>query len=187
MSFKRYSRKHTQLVRNLRFKAREQNLDPAALRIYSSKKAANSPISKHFNAYRITDRQRFTLKAYGKPFNYQGVMTKRYDIPALLKLFFVHRDTLYRWMRKGYFPEPAIKLAKPAKVYWLYHQIQPVYVWYWHLRSRGMSMLNVTEQDYKLLLRMLLSQEKRWYQRLGIEYIDPYRRTAGKYGVIYLT
>lgn len=186
MAFRRYSKIHSKALNSLRIKARTNNLAPTDIEPYLSNKAVDNPVSKYFNAYKLSDRQRFTLKAYGKPFNYQGVMTKRYDMAALLKLFFVNRRTLYDWMEKGYLPEPMFKIVqKPIRVFWLYHQIQPFYVWYWHLRARGLKTASVTTKDYQLLLRMLISQERRWYRMLGIEYHDPYRRTAGKYGVIY--
>jgi hypothetical protein len=159
--------------------------DPATIPFYSSKKAQLQVVSRGFNALKISDRQRFTLKAYGKPFNYQGVMTKRYDVPALEKLFFVSSRTIHSWVEKGLLQEPMLVLSYARKRLWFYHQVQPLYVWYWHIRSRRERMRDLPEADLKVLKRMQRFSDIRWHKLIGVEWHDPYREKAGKYGVIH--
>lgn len=167
----------------VKFTQEARKRDPASMPFYSSRKPQIQVVSTGFNALKISDRQRFTLKAYGKPFNYQGVITKRYDLAALSKIFFTSYFTLYQWIKKGYLPEPQITMHR--KRIWMYHQIQPFYVWYWHQRNKKRTLAGLTEADYKILVRMQRYADMRWHRLLGVEYPDPYREKAGKFGVIW--
>lgn len=179
-----FMRKTARIARDDKNTAKTRHRDPATLPFYSSKKATSQVVSAGYNALAISDRQRFTLKKYGKPFNYQGVMTKRYDLAALCRLFVASHMTIYAWMKIGYLPEPQITIANKKRM-WMYHQVQPFYVWYWHVRNRRATLKGVTAEEYAILQRMQKYSDMRWHRLLGVEYDDPYVKVAGKYGVIY--
>src|SRR5688500_9471456 len=100
--------KRSKIASELKRKDREQNLSPDDISVYPSRSVATTArgkvVSTSFNSFAIPYRLRFSLRAYGKPFEYQGIITKRYDVPALLALFQVSRVTLYTWMETGYLP-----------------------------------------------------------------------------------
>jgi hypothetical protein len=186
--------KHSRIAQDLKRRAREQNLSPDDISIYPSRSVATTErgalVSKTFNSLAIPYRLRFSFKKLGKPFDYQGVMTKIYDVPALLALFQVNRSTLYAWIGNGYLPEPALRLSGyNERKFWFYHQVQPLFVWYCHMKARGIRYpcsKKTYPKEFKVLQRLLRMQERRWYTRLGLEYQDPYRFRCGKFGVIWV-
>jgi hypothetical protein len=196
MAMRRIAKQHFISDQRLRYRARQNNLDPAEINIYPSKrppKNARKTISRYFNSFEISDRARFSLRAYGVPFSWQGVVTKSYSTKTMLKLFNINKATLYRWVKEGIMPEAAVKLKVQGKeIYrntWLYHQVQPVYIWYMHMSARGMKRLIVAsnQDEVNVLRRLLIAQEKRWLAKLGVEYIDSHVKKCGKFGVIHLT
>jgi hypothetical protein len=192
--FKKYPVKQSQVARALKRQARKYDLSPDSLNVYPSKNVSLTVrvklVSKSFNSFAIPYRLSFSLKAWDKPFNYQGVFIKRYDLLPVISLLGIERDTLYYWINKGIFPAPIMVLhGVKDKQYWFYHQVQPMYVWYHHMKARGISRIDTkgVQEDIKALKRLQLSQERRWFKRLGIEHIDAYTQKAGKFGVIWLT
>lgn len=108
----------------------------------------------------------------------------------LCKLFVINRVTLFRWVEKGVMPEPFIKVRRgdyDEKTLWFYHQVQPVYVWYIHLRSRGIQRVAANDSCLFPVLQRNLSRSRiRFEKLLGVEQVDQYLVEAGKYGVIQL-
>lgn len=168
--------------------------DPAGLEIYPSKnpetaRASNGQTySPAFNAIAIPRRLVITLKAVGKPFKYQGVVTKSYDTETMLALFAIHRATLFRLVEKELLEAPFITIDTPVgrRKVWFYHQVQPFYVWYMHMKARGYTHLKFGKdsKELALLRRMRHNAEVRFMRMLGVEYVDPYTEKAGKYGVL---
>lgn len=194
MSFRRIAKQHFRSDQELRYKARQQALNPEKISIYPSNKVpkrAKKTISRLFNSFEISDRARFTLRAYGIPFNYQGIVTKSYSTKTVLKLFHISYSTLYKWLQNGILPSAFVKLEihnGVFKNYWFYHQVQPVYSWYMHMCARGIERIKPEYylEEMDILKRLLIAQEKRWYAKLGVRYPNLYADMCGKYGVIHL-
>ncbi|MET4190631.1 MULTISPECIES: hypothetical protein [unclassified Bradyrhizobium] len=165
--------------------------DPAELEFYPSKRPdrvrSGRTVSRHFNALSIPSRHQFLLKCYGRPFTYQGIITKQYTIKSLTLLFGVSDRTLRRWVEFNIIEPPFIILKNDTRTersYWFWHQVQPVYYWYWHLKARGLQVGTDERSKYPHLLRARTRAKRRFEDLLGIEHVDPYYRVAGKYGVI---
>lgn len=193
--FKAYPPKQSSAAREFKRKAREHGLAPEDIAIYPSKTVAvtgrGNTVSKTFNAIAIPKRLRYSLKAWGQPFTYQGIVTKRYDVPAMLAMFGVGRATIYAWIKAGYLPEAFIRVSgKTEKVYWLYHQVQPMYVWYHHMKARGIRnpcLIRSYPKEHKQLKALQRISDRRWHKLLGIEYQDKYAYFFGKFGVAPLS
>jgi len=185
MAFKRRQIKRSIHIQNLTQRGRDgRTPDDIVLPVKSTDKS--KPVSKFHNSFALSNRYKFTLRAYGKPFNYHGVLTKCYDIPAMEKLFLVDIKSIYNWVSRGYLPEPYVRvLQSRGRRYWFYHQVQPFYTWYWNRRARGLRISHVSARDHGVLKRLVTIQERQWCIRLGVEFGDPYSRIAGRYGVIY--
>jgi hypothetical protein len=167
--------------------------DPEALQFYPSKNpktvSGGKAVSRKFNSLALPYRYQFLLKAYGKPFKYQGVVTKQYTVKTLMLLFGVSERTLRRWVEFGVLEAPFITLKgqhRTERSYWFYHQVQPVYSWFLHLKARGLQVSITDECKFSLLRTNKRRARRRFEQLLGIEEVDEYTKIAGKYGVIPL-
>lgn len=187
----------TNLVVKLIGKARRENLSPDNIDIYVYKNAnkartvfGGETVSRAFNALTIPGWVKYALFKYGKPFIYQGIRTRSYNITSLMALYGVVRSTIYVWVEKGLLPKPFMTITSPdgnQQSIWLFHQVRPTYVWQQHLKSRGIH--TVRTDRYPTEIRLLKGQikfyDRLFHKRMGIEYLDPYTKVAGKYGVIW--
>jgi hypothetical protein len=185
--------KRVPLLKDIRRKAREENLDPADMKFYPSKKppVLKGAVSKGHNALSVPSRRHYDLVKFGQPFLYQGALTRRYHAKSILALFGIDRSTLTRWSQRGTFP-PAFMSVENSdggspRLYWLLYQVKPVYIWTEHLKARGLKVVQASDKDRKYLQEQLTRAERKWLKRLGEDYADPYTKAAGKYGVIWNT
>lgn len=185
--------KRNTATKRLRYNGR--NRKPEELKVYLGRKVARTKrgksVTKAFKALAIPNWYRYSLRKYGEPFVYHGCLTKRYSRKSLFILFSISHMTLSRWVRDGLMPEPMLRVARPGggeSIYWLYHQVQPVYVWYHHMRSRGIKVIKPTfyPEEMKLLRRQLRKLEALFLQRAGHTIVSDYESFAGKYGVLWI-
>ena len=183
--------KQKSLIRTLRRDARKNNRSPDEIEIYSHKRAKTArgrTVSKDFNSIAISKRISFSVRMYGKPYIHSGFTTKRYDLPTVLKLLQLSYAQFYKWLAKGIMPQPFLRVSytRYDKIYFLYHQVCPVVVWYAHMKARGIVNIDPRYCQHELLIlkRMLAAHEKRFLVRMGIKYEDAYTKAAGRYGVM---
>ncbi len=85
-------------------------------------------------------------------------------------------------------PRPMVVVANSIdaeRSYWFYHQVQPVFIWYMYLRSRGIKRIAADDNcRFSELVKNLKRSQIRFEKLLGIEQIDEYTLIAGNYGVI---
>jgi len=168
---------------------------PEEIIVYIGRKVSRTrrdkTVAKVFNAIAIPKWYYFTLKSYGEPFKYHECMTKRYSRPALLRLFGISSSTLLAWVKSGIMPEPIMRVSGTSneRQYWFYHQVQPVYVWYMHMRSRGITEIHKKAYvaEIEVLQRHIRKQEVLFLRRAGHTVINDYEAVAGKYGVFWDT
>jgi len=192
------SKEARRLIKTLVTKARAENLGPDDAKIYVSKMPASARtfrgevVARQLNAIAIPEWWKVTFKKNGAPFKYNGYMTRRYTLTSFTRMLGIGSVTFYSWRKAGYVPEPFLTLQGANgqnTYYWLYHQVQPVFSWYMHMKSRGVVNIS-SKRDAKALRelhRMKRQAEKRFLAKLGEDYIDPYVKKAGKYGVIWKT
>jgi transposase len=183
-------------------RARKQELSPDDIEIYPNKRVHNSTdsrgnsVSRAYNALGITQSQRFTLFKYAKAFVYQGYKTRAYDHKAMGELFGVSRDTINSWVERGHLGAPMVHVHQGGRkrYLWLYHQVQPMYIFYCHERNRGTTKtgLRFSAEGLKRLHVETERLEAAFRRAAGLPpktrtIRDAYREAAGLYGVIWLS
>lgn len=187
--------KRSELRRTLITKARAEGLGPDDASIYMSRVADDirKPHVKTItmNAITIPEWMRVSLMKTGKIFRHNGVTTRYYTSTTICALLRINKATFSRWRASGLVPEPYVYVQRdgPRIGYWLYHQVQPLYSWYMHMRSRGIkNIVNAYhEKEIRKLRHLYKLAEKRFMARLGEDYVDPYIKEAGRYGVVWIT
>jgi hypothetical protein len=161
------------------------------LEIYPSHRP--NKVRKHvpsLNAIEISDRIRFTLRRSGEPFKYHGVMTKRYPMTKIMSLTALGYSTIWRYVRDGIFPEPAliIQKGKNRQCWWLYHQAEPMVIWLKQMRARGIVNVHLVHHAKEIaeLHRRLRIAEAKFLAKFGQPFQTEYEKYAGPYGVMWL-
>jgi len=190
MTFRRYARKPSK-----RLKAFGRGRSPEELKIYTGRYIARTQrgkaFSKTYKALAIAPWLRFTMLKLGEPFIYHGTVTKRYSAPKMRKLFNISHDALWRMVKSGVLPEPMVRVKGDRtgeRVYWLYHQVQPVYTWVMHMRARGIVKFNAPKykEERAILHRQLRRAEKRFLKLAGHPINEDYEAMVGRYGVLWI-
>lgn len=178
--------KKRSIVKSLLGKSRREGLGPNSIEIYGTK--APTGFKASLNAIETGKRDVYRLRASGVAMSINGTVTLSYSAHKLCRLFDISLRTFNYWISKSIIDIPEITVeGKNTHRLWLYHQVQPVFVWYMHLRARGIQNIvpRFHQEELKALARMKRSYLRIWYKRQGIPFIDDYEKYGGKYGVFW--